>query len=68
MRFLLFLLGYHLKLTMARMWIGDACMICCTETIGQQYLIATIIAQHPHTVCRLLLTKKMTRLYVWSIK
>ena len=67
-RLLLLLLAQHLKLAMARVRIGDTRMVGRTAAIGQQYLIATVIAQHTHAVRRFLLAEEMTRLYVWSIK
>ena len=67
-RLLLLLLAQNLKLAMSWVRIGDTRMVGCTTTIGQQNLIATVIAQHTHAVRRLLLTEEMTRVYIWGVK
>ena len=68
MRLLLLLLAQDLKLTMSWMGISDTRMVGRPAPIGEQNLIATVIAQHTHTVRRFLLAEEMTGLYIWSVK
>ena len=65
---ILFFLADNLKLAVARMGIGDTCIIGCTTTIRQQYLIATVIAQYAHAMRGLFFAQEAMLLNIRSVK
>ena len=64
----LFLAGQDLEVTVFGMRIGDTRRIGRTSSVGDEYLIACALAQHPHAVGTLLFGKGLLRFNIRTIK